>query len=46
MHVVRSNHLPVDKINPEDFPDEFKAGDKNCFDCKNFVVSLGKLHRF
>jgi hypothetical protein len=46
MHYVISNHLPAEKINAEDFPDEFKVGDKNCFDCKNFVVNLGKLRRF
>jgi hypothetical protein len=46
MHVVRSSHLKEEKIKAADFPDEFKAGNRNCFDCKNFVISLGKLHRF
>lgn len=43
MHVVRSSHLREKKIKAEDFPDSFKHGDKNCFDCKHFVVNFGKF---
>ena len=42
---VSPSGIKQEKINLDDFPDDFPQGTKNCFDCKHFVVSLGKFQK-